>query len=951
MPNQESDTPRLLLSHVLEEEYVKLHGGSPPVHPVGASEDAKLRKIYELIHALPRKRSALCFSGGGIRSATFALGLTQGLARCGVLNKFDYLSTVSGGGYIGSWLTAWIHRHGTSHVIDALTRQPQSPVAPEPMPISRLRDYSSYLNPKLGLLSADTWTLLATVLRNLLLNWFVFIPLLAAVLMIPRVCIPVIKLPVSEDVASWCLWIGCISLVWAIGYIGLHRPSTRLLRGDQAGYLKWCLLPLTLAAILLITYWAWAGFKLKWPNAFSFSLFNKTFTVTGDVLAFAGLGVLLNFIGFVAGTILKLLKFRGELWKEIRKSGLGMIWEAIAAILTGALGGLLVWCAATKLFPNPLESDTTVLLYVCFSSPIFLSALLLAESVFVGLSSYSTTDHDREWWSRSGAWILIYVVVWSAASALLIFGLMGLLRLETELQASIASIGGLAGFITIFFGQSPKTGSEPETEKKKQEKDKGGLKAILMKYGLALAAPIFAIFLVLLVALGAEILFNRGVPQSLEDYRSRMLATSLVNFSIFVIGLAVGGLLMGIFININKFSLHAMYRNRLIRAYLGASREKRKPNLFTGFDDNDNIQMHALWPNGKPPHEEPARQPFHVINMALNLVAGEKLAWQQRKAESFTVTPLHAGSYCSNVGYRRIEYEVDDDRIYYGGKEGISLGTAVAISGAAASPNMGYHSSPVVGFLMTLFNARLGWWLGNPGPPGRHTFKFSGPLLASRPLIAEALGLTDDQNKYVYLSDGGHFENLGLYEMVLRRCHIIVVSDAGQDGDFKFEDLGGAIRKIRIDFGIPIDFNDGVNIYSRNQNKMGYYCAIGTIGYSCLDGDGTDGILLYIKPTLYGEEPRDVYQYAQSNPAFPHDPTSDQWFEESQFESYRMLGSYIAKVISGYDKEQAKGKGSIYAGKDAGLDQFMKKVYEYLKLPAPGWLDDRITPASPRTGP
>jgi hypothetical protein len=315
------------------------------------------------------------------------------------------------------------------------------------------------------------------------------------------------------------------------------------------------------------------------------------------------------------------------------------------------------------------------------------------------------------------------------------------------------------------------------------------------------------------------------------------------------------------------------------------------------------------------------------------------------------VTPLHAGSYCSNVGYRRIEYEVDDDRIYYGGKEGISLGTAVAISGAAASPNMGYHSSPVVGFLMTLFNARLGWWLGNPGPPGRHTFKFSGPLLASRPLIAEALGLTDDQNKYVYLSDGGHFENLGLYEMVLRRCHIIVVSDAGQDGDFKFEDLGGAIRKIRIDFGIPIDFNDGVNIYSRNQNKMGYYCAIGTIGYSCLDGDGTDGILLYIKPTLYGEEPRDVYQYAQSNPAFPHDPTSDQWFEESQFESYRMLGSYIARVISGYDKEEEKGKGSIYAGKDAGLDQFLKKVYEYLKLPAPGWLDDRITPASPRTGP
>ena len=943
MPNQESDTPRLLLSQVLEEEYVKLHGGSPPVHLAGASEDARLRKIYELIHELPRKRSALCISGGGIRSATFGLGIIQGLARCGVLDKFDYLSTVSGGGYIGGWLTAWMHRHGMDHVIDALTQEPQSPVAPEPGPVSRLRNYSSYLNPKLGLLSAGSWTLVATMLRNFLLSWLVFIPLLAAVLMIPRVYISVIKLHVSEGVASWCLWIGCISLVWAIGYIGLHRPSIKLLRGDQAGYLKWCLLPLTLAAMLLIIYWAWAGFKLEWRSSLSFTLVNKKLTLTGDILVFAGLGGLLNFIGFVAGTILKTLKFRGELWKEIRKSGLGMIWEAIAAILTGALGGCLVWCAATKLFPNPLESDTTVLLYVCFSSSVFLSALFLAESVFVGLSSYSTTDHDREWWARSEAWILIYVVAWSASSILVIFGPMAIWRFGGKAPTALVSL--LSGLFTFVVGRSSRPSPQVKAGQKTDESEDGHWKSPLLNYALWISGAVFAISLMLLIALAAEILFHRSVPHGWEEYRGRLIAASLTNILIFVIGLAAAGILMGIFININKFSLPGMYRDRLIRAYLGASRERRVPNLFTGFDDNDNIQMRALWPNDKPPHNDPGRQPFHVINMALNLVSGGTLAWQQRMAESFTVSPLHAGNYVENVGYRRIEYDVDGERICYGGKEGISLGTALAISGIAEKkPQSSYHWLAVTlsrRGLFRAFNTRLGWWLGNPGPPGRLTFRFSAPLLASWPLIAEALGLTDDQNKYVYLSDGGHFENLGLYEMVLRRCHIIVVSDVGQDADFRFEDLGRAVRKIRIDLGIPITFGRGINIYSRADNRQGYYGAIGTIGYSQVDGAGTDGILIYIKPTVYGTEPPDVYQYAQTNRAFPHDATTEP-FDESQFESYRMLGSYIIGLICGghYGPNRNEEKtGEVK--KDTSLDDFVNKVREYLDRPVEQQLDER----------
>jgi hypothetical protein len=120
---------------------------------------------------------------------------------------------------------------------------------------------------------------------------------------------------------------------------------------------------------------------------------------------------------------------------------------------------------------------------------------------------------------------------------------------------------------------------------------------------------------------------------------------------------------------------------------------------------------------------------------------------------------------------------------------------------------MGYHSSSAVTFLLALFNIRLGWWLGNPGRAGADTYRKASPNVSVGPLLSEAFGLTDSCHPYVYLSDGGHFENLGLYEMVLRRCHCILVVDAGCDPQLNFEDLGNAIRKIRIDLGIDIELN------------------------------------------------------------------------------------------------------------------------------------------------
>jgi hypothetical protein len=873
----------------------------------------RVKDFYAWLHQSGVRRSALCISGGGIRSATFGLGIVQGLSRKGLLRRWHYLSTVSGGGYLGSWLSAWIHRQrrrtpdpaqALAEVESQLGGAPGSPLDPGPEPLTYLRSYSRYMSPHLGLLSADTWTLVAIFLRNLLLNWLVLLPLLAAVLIVPRVSVILVRLgtrPWFEALEGVVLqavfWAAVVLGSVAIAYIIANRPSlcdqsswrSRLRR--QEWFLVLCMLPLTLMAVLITLYWAWV-------RGHGTPLAGLRFVILGwetsPLVAFILFGVLLHLGGFVLS----------RLWVKTFN-----LWELLVTLLTGALGGATAWLAAEHLFPA-IGAGLSTELFACFAAPLLLFLFWVAASVFVGLSSYYTTDADREWLARCGAWILITIAVWSLFSAIVIFGPVALLRFV----AWIGSIGGLSGLVTLALGRSSRTkatAGRPAGQ---------GTGASVLDKLLVLAAPVFAAFILILLALGTTVLVRWVAGSLCPDQgwppipglsaQSWWWPLSVVHYSpwlpvaaVLVLLVAVGGV-MGWFVDINRFSLHAAYRDRLIRAYLGASRgDERRPNPFTGFDDDDNVPMHSLRGN----------RPFHVVGMTLNLVAGKKLAWQDRKAENFTASPLHAGSF--RLGYRdAAEY---GHHRHSGGA--LSLGTSMAISGAAASPNMGAHSSPVVTFLLALFNIRLGWWLGNPGPAGDKTYATQGPRFAPRPLFEEALGLTDSERPYVYLSDGGHFENLGLYEMVLRRCHFIVVSDASQDEHFGYEDLGNAVSKIRVDLGVPIKF-DKILIprpaggpqdqerpeqatYDVSAHKAARetapYCAIARICYSCVDGnpEEEDGLLLYIKPSLNGTEPADVFHYARLHPQFPHEPTANQLYSETQFESYRELGSHVMGTI------------------------------------------------------
>ncbi|HEY6804382.1 MAG TPA: hypothetical protein VI306_12460 [Pyrinomonadaceae bacterium] len=1033
--------------------------------------DIRLGAIYQVIHKA--KQAALAFSGGGIRSGTFALGLLQGLSRHNLLGKFHYLSTVSGGGYIGSWLAAWINRHqlGLPGVTAELANShPLRKVDPDPGPIRYLRRYSNFITPKVGLLSADTWTFIGIYLRNLFLNWVVFIPFLLSVVIVPRLIVAFTRaqpapnkelsyrirqlgLPFPFADRHFLLFAGLILTVWALAYIIFNRPTVReqlrqrspfwRSRTTQRGFLRWCLVPLVLAAFFVTTYWAWS--------------IERTPEKTGTfwLLVFGpGIGLSITIPAWLISRFVL-----GRISVLSKKDGVNRIItpELVALMVAGILGGLTLWILTsfkplqTNIeFPRHYwsETDWTSLtwhteIYACFAVPCFMLVFLLGATLFIGITSAASSgidDEDREWGARLGAWALIVILGWAIFTTLTIFGPLALLSAPTI----IASAGGLSGILAALLGKSAKTASS-----KDPNNEKGGLLSSISGILLPALATIFIAILLIGLSLAltpiiqaiAIFLYTPTATHSVywwvftalqgdvEAYMQNIyllagnkdfwLQAKIVHMNVFdetstrsVLALLAALFGFGLFasriMNLNIFSLHGGYRNRLIRAFLGASRtaRERKPNPFTGFDPADNLSMHELRvglfnegdfpkpielanalmdvtkptskyladnglltnienvPNrdfyslrlvtalrkdlnsalqdenlylqfeefvthtkssdgveGNKAREELRRTASHikknrraleaaypklimpqrstapyrmlpVINTTLNLVGGKNLAWQQRRAEPFSFTPLHSG--CFRLGYR-------DSRLYGGSDGGVSIGTAAAISGAAASSNMGYYTtSAVLSLVLTFFNVRLGWWLGNPGPAGKDTFELDAPKYSVKPILEEALGLTDDRNRYVYLTDGGHFENLGLFEMVLRRNHIIIVSDAAADGDYKFGDLGNAIRKVRIDLGIPIEFTRLEIIPGwPGETEGGNYWALGKIRYSCMDGPGTDGWLLYIKPTLLGKEPRDVLEYKKSHPSFPHQTTADQFFDEPQFESYRILGSHIMDQLCG----------------------------------------------------
>jgi hypothetical protein len=807
-------------------------------------------------------RSALCLSGGGIRSASICLGVLQGLARFsmrdpegkpGMLHKLNFLSTVSGGGYIGSWLMAWARRHplGYTGVVSEISKCGSTGVDPEPRALLHLREYTSFLAPRLGGLTADTWALVATVMRNLFLNNCMLLPAAAALM-----CLPILVGFLMTSLAHWSpdrSWVGALALSLFVALL--------LLTFAQNISKKWTW-KMTAKTLMLVANgiisFAVAGLVVYWMAS----------QTSGRAVMFDST-TYFDFAWFIAVPLL-VPAFYGSwlssrqspsFWDGVRQRFLFVTAIPVVALATSALLLLLAWIAPPvermlSSMPNtavdlwPKDASVYVL-----GLPLVWAVLLTSCSLFTGIVAKADLEENREWWARMKAVHMLLMLGWFVGSVLAFYGpalfnwVVGLLALGT-------------GAVSAFAGKSPITPAQLGKAAKSK---------------LNLIAPIFGLLFLLLLAITLAKV-NHVIVEVLKPYYPNLNDSEA--WAIYALALLGFAIFCNLFFSVNTFSLHGMYRSRLMRAYLGASNEFRNPDFFTNFDPDDNLRESDLLKG--------CEAPLHIINATLNLVATTNTAWTQRKAESFTFSPLHCGSF--RVGYVPTKE--------YAGRGGVTLATAMAISGAAFNPNMGYHSSPLLTLIMTLFNVRLGYWLPNPGlDKGTRFFNNSSPRLALVPLVSEALGNTNDTGNFVEVSDGAHFENLALYEMVMRRCHRIVVVDGGADPKFEFEDLGNAVRKVRIDLGVQIQFRSENHIQTGN-NAQAVYCAIADIRYTDIDGvNAQDGELIYLKPAVRRSEAIDVQHYAATHPDFPNQTTADQFFNEEQFESYRQLGMTMVQEI------------------------------------------------------
>ena len=940
-----------VFSEVWQYELDAFEGGPVPPDVKPASDDLPQRAHREQL-------AGLAFSGGGIRSATFNLGILQALAELRLLRNFDYLSTVSGGGYIGAWFSRWLAREKGN--IGTLERGLAPGLLGEADEIKFLRQYTNYLTPRTGLFSADTWAVLATYVRNTTLNMAILVAFLAVAMLVPRMLVTLINQASHAPLAGLPSWmlpgmsvftaVALVCVLWTVAMIAANiaiRPDRARPQGAfvqrQLSVLWLIVVPLMVAgcagSVALwdhrteiaaavegkdATLWNWIGgagvvYFLAWSLGWIVAqLYNRLRGLRPD--AFNAAALFRDVVGHFACAVIAL--------------AVGTIavlavttWLAGAVAPSGVYAGTVASAAAAAPADASAVFDLTVPV-VAFGMPILLSTFGFTMVLCVGLVGRLYSDRSREWWSRQSGWTTIIVTGWVALVAVSLYAPAMLGYVHAQSRGWVTALLATGWFGTTVIGLLAGRSSGTDTPHSSV-----WLEVVARVAPLAFSAgAVCAVAALLHHALPAT-----GVglaAQTLAITDTTPLAKVLAVFDLHTLGadwtallaaagiLALAGAILAMRVDINKFSLHTMYRNRLVRAYLGASNKLRAPHPFTGFDPKDDVQLAKLLKKDIVGKE--MQRPMHIINAALNLVKGQELAWQTRKAAGFAFTPAFCGfelprmaapggaqlaqdaqrgSFRKSASYIPPKGTRPDD------DGGLHLGMAMAVSGAAASPSMGFHSSPPLTFLMTLFNVRLGRWFANPARVVKRAARSASGAAAARPtpkptspsvgiwyLLCELFGLTDAKSDYLYLSDGGHFENLGIYELVRRRCRLIVVVDAGADGQFDFGDLGNAIRKCGTDLNVEIDIDVSNIDVLKPAEFSNAHCVTGQIRYDKVDRDGEVGTLLYIKPSLLGSEFADILNYRKTNKTFPHQSTVDQWFDETQFETYRSLGYRIGKI-------------------------------------------------------
>lgn len=752
----------------------------------------------------------LALSGGGIRSASYCLGVLQALAYRRALPQVDYLSSVSGGGYIGASLSYLLHQSAKGAADSGFKRAPKFDVSRENFPyvaypmvgvagvaashpasglvdrelrrhenfkgrlLRRLRQSANYLVPGHGI---TYLSLAGVVLRNLtsslvvhvallvvlfqlllLKGWFVFLPHADSAAVSPAAALVIppsnVFLSLSGDAVL------AYSLL-SVLYIVLTRSFDLLERGGRRS-----------------SYWVRRQYEVAVHYLF----------VTA--IALLVLGGLPWVYELLAG--LHLTHIQG--WFQMLDKGdkSNPVATGIVATVIGIIGNLWGFLQARS-----------------SSKPRIPTGLL------VGLAS----------------------VLLSFGLLLLVYMLTGWLRVNHALGGD-GGILAMAGSLLLMFGWLPEANY------------------------------------VSLHRFYRDRLMDLFLPD-LQVVQDDMLASTRP------LHLTVWSGIVG--------SLKALYR-RIVGPQPGDATLLGDLCQPANFSDSGNKLL---------------RGPYPILNANVVLTASQHPRYRPRGGDNFIFSPLFCGSRAT--GWTATDRTPGS---------GFTLATAMAISGAAVNPNAGpggegITRQPVLSVLMGLLNLRLGYWATNARRAAKANSSGMGLSWGKPnqlyPGLFESFGRfnLNERARYSLLTDGGHFENLGLYELVRRRLKLIIVCDASADPDFKFTDLANAIQKARADFGALIDITDDqlATLIPQPQEAHGAQARaaqghlIAPIRYSTRveqDSEREVGTLILLKATAFKGAPADLFSYRREHPEFPNQSTLDQFFDEKQFDSYRELGYITA---------------------------------------------------------
>ncbi len=757
----------------------------------------------------------LALSGGGIRSASFCLGVLQALNTLDLLKKVDYLSTVSGGGYIGTSMCAAMSSAKTANFPFA-----SELAADEPAGLQHIRDYSNYLFPRGSTVFGNLVRNLVVYMRGVLFSFILALPFLLFFAMI--------TIALSRDAE------------------GLATPSLIGITQLQLGIFGIWRIPL-------------------FSNFTHFAIAFDTLIIFLGFLAFWGIGRSANINQ----------KF-GEIGRPGAVIASVLLLLVLVAVFTDAqkyiLSEIIQWQRDGIQVPKWIGRITAFL--AAFSAAMAFLASSAAQILKKGLEDPRIRARILRFATQSAIYLAaaaLPFLLWVAYLTLALWGLCvdkcvaGKGYFAPEFVLSIgAFIGKYSGFFVLPPSPSP-----------------------------------LQIYVVVTVALAALLLMYAPNANSLHRlYRDRLSKAFIFDPS----------------------SVEPI--NRLDMINLTGVREanvgddERRPQDLKALDRLKLSEIDCRYP------------PYQLINTALN-IGGSKYANRRgRNADFFMFSPKYTGSRATRyVETTEIEKNSGD----------LDIATAMAVSGAAASSNMGSNTIRALTPTLTLLNIRLGYWLTNPTALVKSRMGASfASLFEVFYFIKELLGLLREDDGRVYLTDGGHIENLGIYELLHRRCRLVIVVDAEADEKMNFTSLMALERHALIDLGVRIDLpwaairdvtrkagdevadSGGLSIAAAPH---GPHCSIGEIEYP----DKQKGLLLYVKSSLTGDENDGIIDHKRRFPDFPHETTADQFFSEEQFEVYRALGFHAAmRGLNGEDLIAVRPKPQFFKrGKNAAINEVL----------------------------